>query len=59
MYMLQINPSAHIILGKEGDIIITSNPVKATSFHNMGDAMRAAVKVNKKLGHHLARCLSF
>ena len=49
MYILRISPKAFIKQGQDGEIIIVSNPNKATTFDNIGDAMRIAVQVNEDL----------
>ena len=49
MYILKISPKAFIKQGQDGEIIIVSNPNKATTFDNIGDAMRIAVQVNDDL----------
>ena len=49
MYILRISPKAFIKQGQEGEIIIVSNPNKATTFDAIGDAMRVAAQVNEDL----------
>lgn len=50
MYILRISPKAFVKQGQEeGEIIIVSNPNKATTFDNIGDAMRIAAQVNEDL----------
>ena len=49
MYILKISPKAFIKQGQEGEIIIVSNPNKATTFDTIGDAMRIAAQVNEDL----------
>lgn len=49
MYILRISPKAFVKQGQEGEIIIVSNPNKATTFDAIGDAMRVAAQVNKDL----------
>ena len=49
MYILRISPKAFIKQGQDGEIIIVNNPNKATTFDNIGDAMRVAAQVNKDL----------
>lgn len=49
MYILRISPKAFIKQGQDGEIIIVDNPNKATTFDNIGDAMRVAAQVNKDL----------
>lgn len=49
MYILRISPKAFVKQGPDGEIIIVSNPNKATTFDNIGDAMRIAVQVNEDL----------
>ena len=46
---MKISPKAFIKQGQDGEIIIVSNPNKATTFDNIGDAMRIAVQVNEDL----------
>lgn len=49
MYILKISPKAFIKQGQDGEIIIVSNPNKATTFDNIGNAMQLAAQVNKDL----------
>lgn len=49
MYILKISPKAFVKQGQDGEIIIVSSPNKATTFDNIGDAMRIAVQVNEDL----------
>lgn len=49
MYVLRISPKAFIKQGQDGEIIIVSSPDKATTFDNIGDAMRIATQVNEDL----------
>ena len=54
MYILQISSLANIVLVGE-EVTLTSDYQRASPFHTIGDAMRAAVKVNDKLQRTLAR----
>ena len=54
MYILQISSLANIVLAGE-EVTLTSDYQRASPFHTIGDAMRAAVKVNDKLQRTLAR----
>lgn len=49
MYILRISPKAFIRQGQNGEIIIVNSPNKATTFEYIGDAMRAAAKINEDL----------
>lgn len=49
MYILKISPRAFIKQGQDGEIIIVSTPNKATTFDNIGDAMKVAAQVNDDL----------
>ena len=55
MYILQISPTAYIINKEE--IIITADYTKATQYQNIGEAMKAAAKVNSTLGTHLTKAV--
>lgn len=54
MYILQISSLANIVLAGE-EVTLTSDYQRASPFHTIGEAMRAAVKVNDKLQRTLAR----
>lgn len=54
MYILQISSLANIVLAGE-EVTLTSDYQRASPFHTIGDAMRAAVKVNDKLQRTLAK----
>lgn len=49
MYILKISPRAFIKQGQDGEIIIVSTPNKATTFDNIGNAMKVAAQVNDDL----------
>lgn len=49
MYILKISPRAFIKQGQDEEIIIVSTPNKATTFDNIGDAMKVAAQVNDDL----------
>lgn len=49
MYILKISPRAFIKQGQDGEIIIVRTPNKATTFDNIGDAMKVAAQVNDDL----------
>lgn len=57
MYILSISPKAFIRQGQDGEIIITSNPDKATVFEAIGDAMRVASEINKDFEADVVRIL--
>ena len=54
MYILQISSLANIVLAGE-EVTLTSDYQRASPFHTIGDAMRAAIKVNDKLQRALAK----
>ena len=54
MYILQISSLANIVLSGE-EVTLTSDYQRASPFHTIGDAMRAAVRVNDKLQRALAK----
>lgn len=49
MYILRISFRAFIKEVSEEEIVIVSNPDKATVFDKIGDAMREAAKINANL----------
>lgn len=49
MFILRISPKAFIKQGQDEEIIIVSNPNKATTFDKIGDAIFAAAQVNEIL----------
>lgn len=49
MYVLRISSKAFIKQGQDGEIVIVSNPNKATTFEKIGDAMRVAAQINDDL----------
>ena len=49
MHILRISPKAFIRYGQDNEIIIVNSPNKATTFDNIGDAMRIAAQVNEDL----------
>lgn len=57
MYILSISPKAFIKQGQDGEIIITSNPDKATVFEAIGDAMKVASEINKDFEADIVRIL--
>ena len=54
MYILQISSLANIVLVGE-EVTITSDYQRASPFHTIGDALRAAIKLNDKLQRALAK----
>ena len=54
MYILQISSLANIVLSGE-EVTLTSDYQRASPFYTIGDAMRAAVEINDKLQHALAK----
>lgn len=57
MYILSISPKAFIRQGQDGEIVITSNPDKATMFETIGDAIRVASEINKDFEADVVRIL--
>lgn len=49
MYILRISPRAFIRREENGDTTIVASPEKASTYDNIGDAMRAAVDMNDLL----------
>lgn len=49
MYILRISPKAFIKQGEDNEIIIVSNPNKATTFDTIGSAMEVAAQINDAL----------
>lgn len=56
MYTLTINNKAYILI-KDDELVITSDYSKASYFNIIGDAMKAAVEVNKQLGTNLVKVI--
>ena len=54
MYILQISSLANIVLVGE-EVTLTSDYQRASPFHTIGDALRAAIKLNDKLQRALAK----
>ena len=54
-YILKASTKAFIVIQPDGDMIITSDYTKATKDSTIGDAMKAASKVNGALGTHLVK----
>ena len=54
MYILQISSLANIVLAGE-EVTLTSDYQRASPFHTIGDAMRAAAEINDKLQHAVAK----
>ena len=54
MYILQISSLANIVLAGE-EVTLTSDYQRASPFHTIGDAMRAAAEINDKLQRALAK----
>lgn len=52
-YILRLTPGKFVYI--EDDILITSNVDKLQKFNTIGDAMRAAVKVNSSLGTYVCK----
>lgn len=57
MYIVRISPKALIKQGQDGEIIITSNPDKATVFEAIGDAMKVASEINRDFEADVVRIL--
>lgn len=57
MYILSISKKAFIRLEENGDTTIISNPEKATTFEAIGDAMKAASRVNYDLESTVVRVI--
>ena len=54
MYILQISSLANIVLVGE-EVTLTSDYQRASPFHTIGDAMRAAAEINDKLQRAVAK----
>lgn len=52
-YILKASPKAFIVEMPNEELIITPDYTKATQYATIGDAMKAAVKVNQALGTHI------
>lgn len=58
MYILSISKKEFVRLEENGDTTIVSNPEKATQFKTIGDAMRAAVRVNEDFEEDITKVVS-
>lgn len=54
-YILKASTKAFIITQPNDELVITPDYTKATQYSTIGDAMRAASKVNGALGTHLVK----
>lgn len=57
-YILTTGPKGFIKTQDNEEIIITSNPDKATQYQIVGDAIKAAIKINTALGTHIVKFMS-
>lgn len=58
MYITQVSPKGLISFNREKkEIVIVSDPARATYYPTIGDAMRAAIEVNDILGISLAKAI--
>lgn len=57
-YILTTGPKGFVQILDNEDIIISSNPDKATRFKTTGDAMRAAANINSTLGTYSVKFLT-
>lgn len=59
MYILQISSKAYIKLEENSnDIVVVQEPERATKFDAIGDAMRAASRINEDWEEHIIRVKS-
>ncbi len=58
MYILSISPKAFIKQGQENEIIIVSDPNKATIIETIGDAMKIASIINTDFEADVVKVLS-
>lgn len=54
-YILTASPKCFIQILDNEEIILSADYTKATQYKRVGDAMKAAVKVNNALGTHLIK----
>lgn len=54
-YILKASTKAFVIVQPNDDLVITPDYTRATQYSTIGDAMRAATKVNGALGTHLVK----
>lgn len=54
-YILKASPKAFIIVLPNDELVITPNHTRATQYNTIGEAMKAASKVNDALGSHLVK----
>lgn len=57
-YILKASPKAFVIEQPNEELIITPDYTKATQYAVIGDAMRAAVRVNQALGTNIFKAES-
>lgn len=57
-YILQASPKAFVIEMPNDELIITPDYTKATQYSAIGEAMKAAVRVNQALGTHTFKAVS-
>lgn len=58
MYILSISPKAFIKQGQENEIIIVSDPNKATVIETIGEAMKIASIINSDFEADVVRATS-
>jgi len=54
-YILKASTKAFIIIQENDELIITPDYTKATQYSTIGEAMKAASKVNNELGTHIVK----
>lgn len=57
-YILTINPQGFILIKENNEITITSDYEKATTYSFIGDAMRAAIQINRIFEEEVIRVKS-
>lgn len=57
-YILTTGPKGFIRIQDNEEIVISPNPEKATQYQIVGDAMKAAAKVNSTLGTHSVKFIT-
>ena len=58
-YILKVSPKAFITVAPNDELVITPDYTKATQYATIGEAMKAASKVNGALGSHLVKVESY
>lgn len=56
-YILSASQKAFVVVLPDNELVITPKYEKATQYLTIGDAMRAAVKVNQALGTHAVKAI--